>query len=110
MNLMIKERLELAKERITEIKNESNVGSFSGFFEKTADFLLLLMKQQELVESGELFRWDLVQLQENNHALFLRISCRSITVRALEIRSIVHRSLEKRTEISCAFYMGNSVP
>ena len=33
MNPMIKERLELAKERITEIKNESNVGSFSGFFE-----------------------------------------------------------------------------
>ena len=51
---MIKERLELAKERITEIKNESNVGSFSGFFEKTAAFLVLLMKQRELVESGEL--------------------------------------------------------
>ena len=69
MNSMIKERLELAKERITEIKNESNVGSFSGFFEKTAAFLVLLMKQRELVESGELFRWELLQLQENNHAL-----------------------------------------
>ena len=70
MNPMIKERLELAKERITEIKNESNVGSFSGFFEKMADFLVLLMKQRELVESGELFRWELLQLQENNHALY----------------------------------------
>ena len=70
MNSMIKERLELAKERITEIKNESNVGSFSGFFEKTAAFLVLLMKQRELVESGELFRWELLQLQENNHALY----------------------------------------
>lgn len=70
MNSMIKERLELAKERITEIKNESNVGSFSGFFEKMADFLVLLMKQRELVESGELFRWELLQLQENNHALY----------------------------------------
>ena len=39
MNSMIKERLELAKERITEIKNESNVGSFSGFFEKSTNFL-----------------------------------------------------------------------
>ena len=70
MNSMVKERLALAKERITEIKNESNMGSFSGFFEKMADFLLMLMKQQELVENRELFRWDLVRLQENNHALF----------------------------------------
>ena len=73
MNTMIKERLELAKERITEIKNESNVGSFSGFFEKTAAFLVLLMRtsagacrKRRAVPGGEAFG----SLRKNNHALY----------------------------------------
>ena len=70
MMQIVKERLELAKERITEINKDSNVGEFSDYFEKTAGFLLELLRQRELVESGELFRWSLLQLQKNNRMLY----------------------------------------
>ena len=65
------ERYDLALERILEISNESICPEpFRIFFHKMADFVGQMDQTWRLVESGELRKLSLAQLQEHNAALY----------------------------------------
>lgn len=65
------ERYTLALERILEIPNESICGEpFRTFFHQMASFTAMMDQTWRLVESGELRKLTLSQLQEQNRALY----------------------------------------
>lgn len=73
-NELILERYELALARIKEIPDESICGeAYRDYFMQMAEFVLLMDRTYELVESGELRRMSMEALQEHNRALYADI-------------------------------------
>lgn len=71
---LVLERYGLALARIKEIPDESICGeTYRDYFMKMAEFVLLMDRTYELVESGELRRMSMEALQEHNHALYADI-------------------------------------
>ncbi len=67
----IRERYELAKERIAGFKQEVSVREpLRDYFAAMADFIALVTKAAEAVHSGELYRMGLEELSGLNHALY----------------------------------------
>lgn len=65
------ERYGLALERILEIPDESICAEpFRTFFNRMAAYVAQMDRTWKIVESGELRRMSLTQLQEHNHALY----------------------------------------
>lgn len=68
---LLEERLELAAERIGEIKKEQDCDAlYKDFFRKSADFLLLMLEQWEFVKSGRIKEAGLEELQSRNRAVY----------------------------------------
>ncbi|MCI8313308.1 MAG: aminopeptidase [Lachnospiraceae bacterium] len=68
---MEKERWLLAKERIEEIAREPEIdGTLGIYFQKTADFLMLMQKAWEKTESGTLKHASLEELKVWNQTLY----------------------------------------
>lgn len=71
---LILERYGLAMARIKEIPDESICGeAYRDYFMQMAEFVLLMDRTYELVESGELRRMSMEALQEHNRALYADI-------------------------------------
>lgn len=67
----VKERYELAAGRIEEIAVEGVLSEpYREYFERTAQFLKLLLEEYRFVESGKLKAASLEELKEHNHALY----------------------------------------
>ncbi len=68
---MVKERYNLAAERIREIPGEKTAAEkFRPYFIKISEFLLLLHKLKVEIESGMYQKRELKELKEWNHALY----------------------------------------
>lgn len=68
---MEKERFLLAVGRIAEIKEEKyGNASIQDYFGQLAEFVLLMQKTWDLVESGQLYQMSLEELQEHNRKLY----------------------------------------
>ena len=66
----IRERYELAMERIRAMKQEKTVSApFYAYFQKMADFILEMDAYRASVEKGEPERLSLAELQEQNRRL-----------------------------------------
>lgn len=73
-NEEIKERYELARERIAAFRREESVREpFREYFAAMADFVALVTDAADKVFSGELYRMSLEELQQLNHALYADI-------------------------------------
>ncbi|MCI5900101.1 MAG: leucyl aminopeptidase, partial [Lachnospiraceae bacterium] len=71
---LLKERLELAADRIAEIGTEQNVPApFADYFQKTAEFISMMNRIAEEVQSGKLRDNTLEQWQEQNYAMYADI-------------------------------------
>ena len=71
---LIAERYGLAFARIKEIPDESICGeAYRDYFMQTAEFMLLLNRTYDMVESGDLRRMSMEELKEHNHALYADI-------------------------------------
>ena len=71
METIEKERWLLAKERIEEIAREPEIdGTLGIYFQKTADFLMLMQKAWEKTESGTLKHASLEELKVWNQTLY----------------------------------------
>lgn len=71
METIEKERWLLAKERIEEIAREPEIdGTLGIYFQKTADFLMLMQKAWEKTESGALKHASLEELKVWNQTLY----------------------------------------
>lgn len=69
------ERLQLGIERIKEIKEEKKLQKeFQEYFEKVAEFLLLLEETRQWIEKGNMEEASLQMLKEKNEALYADIS------------------------------------
>lgn len=67
----IRERYELAMERIRAMKQEKTVSApFYAYFQKLADFILEMDAHRASVEKGEPERLSLAELQEQNRRLY----------------------------------------
>lgn len=67
MEDLVKERLELAKDRVAEVAKEECVAvPFLTYFKKTADWLVHMFETKQLVDSGALREMSLEELQELN--------------------------------------------
>lgn len=67
MDELLKERLQLAEERLTELaKEDVSDEAFSQFFKKGAEWLLHLFATRQKREDGSLYRMTLAELQELN--------------------------------------------
>lgn len=67
----IRERYELAMERIRAMKQEKTVSApFYAYFQKMADFILEMDAYRASVEKGEQERLSLAELQEQNRRLY----------------------------------------
>ena len=67
----IRERYELAMERIRAMKQEKTVSApFYAYFQKMADFILEMDAYRASVENGEPERLSLAELQEQNRRLY----------------------------------------
>lgn len=67
----IRERYELAMERIRAMKQEKTVSApFYAYFQKMADFILVMDAYRASVEKGEPERLSLAELQEQNRRLY----------------------------------------
>ena len=67
----IRERYELAMERIRAMKQEKTVSApFYAYFQKMADFILEMDAYRASVEKGEPERMSLAELQEQNRRLY----------------------------------------
>ena len=67
----IRERYELAMERIRAMKQEKTVSApFYAYFQKMADFILEMDAYRASVEKGEPERLSLAELQEQNRRLY----------------------------------------
>ena len=67
----IRERYELAMERIRAMKQEKTVSApFYAYFQKLADFILEMDAYRASVEKGEPERMSLAELQEQNRRLY----------------------------------------
>lgn len=70
-NESVRERYELALERIAQIPGENLTGEpYREYFRKVADFVLLMDREYVFVESGELKRASLDVLKKHNRALY----------------------------------------
>lgn len=71
---VLKERLALAVERISEIPKEhwgdAEAEAFYEYFARVAEFLLLMEETREFLEDGGLEKASLVELQERNSKLY----------------------------------------
>ena len=69
--MMVEERLLLAKERMIELKTEDKLSeSYKVYFQKVADFLLLVYEAYEAVKTGKLKEYTLEELQDLNFRLY----------------------------------------
>lgn len=67
----MRERWQLALERIREIKTEKRLeGNLQEYFEQAGDFLLLMEKEEQRFLSGEKTNKSLEELQEENRAVY----------------------------------------
>ena len=67
----IEERYNLARGRIWEIGEEAGLKApFAHYFQSTASFVRLVAETYEWVESGEIYRASLEELQERNGKLY----------------------------------------
>lgn len=67
----VKERYELAKERILEVSEEDGVrGEYGIYFRKTAAFVGEMADAYDYVDSGKLYEASLEELQERNRRLY----------------------------------------
>ena len=67
----VKERYELAKERILEVLEEDGVrGEYGIYFRKTAAFVGEMTDAYDYVDSGKLYEASLEELQERNRRLY----------------------------------------
>ena len=70
-NETVAERYELACSRLAEIETEGLVGEpYRSYFEKTAAFLQKVTEEYRFVESGDLRRASIKELQTHNRALY----------------------------------------
>ena len=68
---LLKERYELAAERVRGIEQEKNVPErFQDYFEKTGKFLVQMLDLREQIVQGELERMPLEELRELNRSLY----------------------------------------
>ncbi len=68
---MIEERYKLAIDRIRQIGGEESVEQpFRAFFQKTAQFLLMIDELKKELESGDYGRRDLAGMKDWNHRLY----------------------------------------
>lgn len=68
---LIRERMNLAMERIGEIPGEHMVEeSFAAYFSKVAEFLILIQNTDSFLEKGGLESASLDELLQKNHALY----------------------------------------
>ena len=68
---ILQERYTLSIERIREIEKEQVVTApFLDYFKKTAGFIVQMDTLYRQIESGEMKRWTLEQMQRNNHLLY----------------------------------------
>lgn len=68
---MISERYELSIGRIKEIANEKAAPApFDEYFERTAEFIILLSETYDCVKSGRLYTMSLTELEEQNKKLY----------------------------------------
>ncbi len=66
-----KERFELALERVEEIANDKQCAEkYQKYFEKMADFVLLMKKTWDFVADGSLYQASLEELQKHNKELY----------------------------------------
>lgn len=67
----MEERLQLALERIREIKQEKSLeAAFGAYFEGVADFLMLMGEERSRLADGKLEKADLEELKKQNYALY----------------------------------------
>jgi len=70
-NEAVAERWQLATERIREIADHPETeGNIGDYFQRTADFLLLMVRLEEENEKGSLFHASLSKLQEWNQRIY----------------------------------------
>lgn len=68
---MMKERFVLAKERLSMIKEEKTLqGKYGDYFEKTADFLIMICGIYEEIVEGKYRSRTLTELKESNYKLY----------------------------------------
>ena len=68
---MMKERFELAKDRLSVIKEEKTIqGKYGDYFEKTADFLIMVCGIYEEIAEGKYRSRTLTELKESNYKLY----------------------------------------
>lgn len=68
---ILKERRELALERIRQIAEEGHaINAFDDYFKKMAKFLLLVEDNRQFLENDGLHKASLEELGERNHALY----------------------------------------
>ena len=94
---MMEERYNLAVDRIGDIKEERTVDvKFRDYFVKVAEFIHLIDGTKKKIEDHT---FDGMQIEElHGTRSFTAISFRNITGRAMQIRIMRWRSLEKRME------------
>ena len=67
MEELIKERLELAEDRVAEVAKEECVAvPFQAYFKRTAEWLVHMFETKQLVDNGTLRKMSLAELQELN--------------------------------------------
>ena len=68
---MIEERYDLAADRIREMKNEQTVGEiFRDYFQKMADFAIMIDELKESILSGAYYRLSTFELEKWNERLY----------------------------------------
>lgn len=67
------ERFELAYERIGQISSEKECGIFQPYFEKMAEFVLLMKETWDFVKSGAIKEASLEELQKRNREIYADI-------------------------------------
>lgn len=67
------ERFALACERIAQISSENGCGAYQDYFNKMAEFVLLMKKTWDFVGSGDLRKAALEELEKHNRELYADI-------------------------------------
>ena len=73
-NDVIKERFDLCRERLSEMKEEhlelESSKGFDAYFHKVNDFLMMVLDNYDFIQSGEFEKAELSELQKRNRTLF----------------------------------------
>lgn len=100
----IRERYELAMERIRAMKQEKTVSApFYAYFQKMADFILEMDAYRASVEKGEPERLSLAELQEQNRRRTAMWQA-GLTGKAMPIRREQWKSLARVMDSFSALY------